>query len=430
MARTVATQALLRAKTDAPIVKRKTKAPTLKAKTGRIKSAKQADTLVQPKQVTRSLRNRTIELAPVTKPARQTRSNYRIPEVAKPPVIEEPVQEEVLQAPKTVNYGKTKEEDKHIFKTVASEVLKPMKRKYEVKKIMSSFPDDIWSADLVQYTTFAPQNDGFSYILCIVDCFTRFAWALPVKTKDADSVLSAFKDIVKSNNGRAPKYLWVDQGKEFYNSKVKEWLLSVGTKIYSTWGLHKSAIVERFNRTLKQELFKQFLENNTRRWVDILAPTIDEYNHRVHSTIKTTPSHAHSLKKPDDVLSLWNSQFRKMRTENETPPKFAVGDYVRITRKKNVFEKGYENNWSYEIFVVWRINQTYPWTYNIKDLKDEKIDGAFYEPDLQKTIQTRESPFLQTKTGETRVRKDGRIEEEIAYVGYPKKFNYWVLVRK
>ena len=65
--------------------------------------------------------------------------------------------------------------------------------------------------------------------------------------------------------------------------------------------------------------------------------------------------------------------------------RFSVGDRVRILKFKNVFAKGYTPNWSKEIFVVNKIKNTVPWTYELKDLNGEDIIGSFYDRELQKT---------------------------------------------
>ena len=83
----------------------------------------------------------------------------------------------------------------------------------------------------------------------------------------ADDVLEAFKTVFSK---RVPEMLWVDQGSEFYNYKLKELLKKLNIKMYSSYGDHKSAMVERFNRTLKQNMWRQFTVTNNRKWVDML----------------------------------------------------------------------------------------------------------------------------------------------------------------
>ena len=106
-------------------------------------------------------------------------------------------------------------------------------------------------------------------MLNVIDVFTKFAWSIPLKDKKGETVTEAFKNIVK-NSKRIPKHIWVDQGKEFYNKNMDEWLKENNIIRYSTYGEHKSAVVERVNRTLKEIMWKRFTAENTRNWIDML----------------------------------------------------------------------------------------------------------------------------------------------------------------
>ena len=94
-------------------------------------------------------------------------------------------------------------------------------------------------------------------MLNVIDVFSKYAWSIPLKDKKGETVTEAFKTIVK-NYDRLPKFLWVDQGKEFYNKNMNEWLEKNNITRYSTYGEHKSAVVERFNRTLKEKMWMRF----------------------------------------------------------------------------------------------------------------------------------------------------------------------------
>ena len=72
---------------------------------------------------------------------------------------------------------------------------------------------------------------------------------------------------------------------------------------------------------------------------------------------------------------------------NNKDPKFKIGDYVRISKYKNIFAKGYMRNWSEEVFIISKIKNRVPWIYIINDLNGEEIIGTFYEKELQKTNQ-------------------------------------------
>ena len=98
-------------------------------------------------------------------------------------------------------------------------------------------------------------------------------------------------------------------------------------------------------------------------------------------------------------------------------PKFKVGDYVRISKYKNIFAKGYMANSSEEDFVIKKVKNTVPWTYFINDLNGEIIIGTFYEKELQKTNQK-----------EFRIEKLIKRKGDKLYVkwkGYDNSFNRW-----
>ena len=88
---------------------------------------------------------------------------------------------------------------------------------------------------------------------------------------------------------------------------------------------------------------------------------------------------------PTDVKDNTYTDFKK--EVNDKDPKFKVGDYVRISKYKNIFAEGYMPNWCKEIFVISKIKNTVPWTQVINDLNSEETTGAFYEKELQKTNQ-------------------------------------------
>ena len=110
-------------------------------------------------------------------------------------------------------------------------------------------------------------------------------------------------------------------------------------------------------------------------YYDFLDDVVSKYNNTKHSTIKM---------KPKDVKN--DNKRVYIDEHNEKDSRFKVDDRVRISKFKNIFAKGYTPNWSREIFIVNKINDTVPYTYNIKDLNDEEIIGSFYGRELQKSI--------------------------------------------
>ena len=137
--------------------------------------------------------------------------------------------------------------------------------------------------------------------------------------------------------------------------------------MYSIHNEGKSVVAERFIRTLKTKIYKYMTSVSKNVYIDKLDDIVGKYNNTYHRTIKM---------KPTDVKD--NTYFDSKKEINDKNPKFKVGDYVRISKCKNIFAKGYTPNWSEEVFIVSKIKNTVTWTYVINDLNGEEIIGTFY----------------------------------------------------
>ena len=218
------------------------------------------------------------------------------------------------------------------------------------------------------------KNKGIKYLLCAIDLYSKYAFVIQLKDKKGISIVNAFNKIIKQSKTK-PNKIWVDQGSEFYNRVFKKWLSDNDIIMYSTFNGGKSVVAERFIRTLKNKLYKHMTATGKNVYYDILDDIVNEYNSTKHNTIKM---------KPKDVGN--NNKRVYIDEHNEKRSRFKIGDRVRISKFKNIFAKGYTRNWSREIFIANKINETVPYTYNIKDFNDEEIIGGFYDRELQKSV--------------------------------------------
>ena len=282
------------------------------------------------------------------------------------------------------------------------------------RKVVVNDIDEIWAADLVDMQSFSKFNNGIKYLLMVIDVFSKYGWIVPLKSKTGVDVANALSKIFGE---RRPMKMWVDKGKEFYNKHVK----ALGIQLYSTENEEKSSVVERWNRTMKEKMFKYFSANSTRKYIDILDEMVNNYNNTKHSSIKMTPLEASDKKNKNRVwLNLNGSKGSNLngKATNPVKPKFSVGDKVRITKKKKVFEKGYTPRWTEEVFTVFQVQYTDPPTYKISDHHGEEIQGTFYEQEMQKTNQ---DIFRIEKV----IRKQ-KNKSFVKWYGYPDSFNSWV----
>ncbi|CAI5455282.1 unnamed protein product [Caenorhabditis angaria] len=213
-----------------------------------------------------------------------------------------------------------------------------------------------------------------------------------------------------------------DNGKEYYNKEMNKLFKSLEINHFSTYSDKKASIVERFNRTLKEKMWKMFTHQGNHKWVDILDDLVKGYNNHYHSSIKMTPTQASKIENESIV---YKNLFPSSEEEN-TPikAKFKIGDTVRITKYKTIFDKGYLPNWSTEEFKISEVYIGEPIMYSIKDLADEEIKGKFYEEELT---------FYNNINEEYKVEKvikhrksKGVKEVFVKWYGYPEKFNSWI----
>ena len=285
---------------------------------------------------------------------------------------------------------------------LANELHKQIISKFKKRKVYSSFRGKIWGVHLAEMQSLSKYNKGIKYLLCAIDSVSKYGWVVPLKVKKRITIVNGFQKII--SKVRRPKKIWVDQGGELYNKLFKIFLKINNVEMYSTYNEVKSVVAERFNRMLKNKIFNHMTAVSKNVYFDVLDDIVNKYNNTVHRTIKMKP-----IDVTADSYAKYNEDF------NVTKPKFKVGDHVRISKYKNIFAKGYTQNWSEEVFVVSKIKNTVPWTYVVSDLNGEEITGSFYEKELQKTSQEK------FRIGKVIKRKVDKLY--VKWKGYNNSFN-------
>lgn len=292
---------------------------------------------------------------------------------------------------------------------------KPTRKPRRFRRIYSLGINYHFQADLVDMSMFSKENNGFKWILTVIDTFSKKLWAFKMKNKTAKSVLSVFKPLLIE---KKPQKLETDSGTEFTNKKFQELLEANKIDHYTVSSDRKCAIVERVNRTLKTRMYRAFTAQGSRRWTNILADLVSGYNNSYHRSIKMKPNEVNKQTEEEVRENLYPP------LANPSPPKLKVGDSVRITRIKNIFEKGYARSWSFEVFFVSKIKNTNPITYAIKDYKGEEIGGSFYESEVQKVDKSNDVYLVDSIVKKRTVK--GKVEYLVKWKGYPDAANSWI----
>lgn len=265
-----------------------------------------------------------------------------------------------------------------VKRTVVNELHTPARVNFKRRRVIIKGLDDLHQADLVEMIPYAHQNKGFRYILIVIDAFSKFVWAEPVKNKSGVDVTKAMKTIF-SKDHRIPKNLQTDLGKEFYNKDFKKLMREYNVHHYSTYSSKKASIVERVNRTLKSLMWREFSMQGTYKWLTLLREIVQHYNTQKHSVIQMKPIDV-TKKNEKHILG---SVYNHIKIVSNSSPKFNIGDHVRISKHRGAFTKGYTPNWSNEVFVVNQVRLTNPHTYTLSDKTGQSIQGGFYTHELQ-----------------------------------------------
>ena len=296
---------------------------------------------------------------------------------------------------------------------LSEELDKPVTHKFQRKKTIVNYIGHIHSADLVDMKMYSKINKGYNYIFTNIDIFSKYAWAFPIKTKKIQDVKLCFQKIFKE---RKPDCLWTDKESAFFSKEMLKYFEDNNVTIYHTNSHLKAVNIERFNKSLRELMMKQFVKNNNTVWYNILPKLIKTYNNRYHSTIKMKPIEVNKSNERYIKQNVYTyDKINKI-------PKYKINGLVRIyLKRRDIFDKPSGNiKWSEELFKIYDINISGVIMYKLKDMNDEIIEGSFYEKQLQKTKNT---------TGEYIIEKIIKTRNDKLFVkwrGYNNSFNSWI----
>lgn len=266
---------------------------------------------------------------------------------------------------------------------VVNELYSNARKNFKRRSYLMKGIDDTWQADLIELIPLTKENKNYKYVLVVIDIFSKYLWTRPLKSKKCAEVTKAMKSIFDEDQ-RVPTNLQTDLGLEFYGSQFRSLMKSCEINHYSSYNVTKSAIVERVNRTIKTNLWREFAMQGNYKWLKTLPRIVANYNEKKHRTIDMSPNQVNKL----NEKRILNTVYKQNHMLTESNKKFKIGDIVRISKYKSVFEKSYTGNWSAELFEIYRVQPTDPPTYLLKEINNgQKIIGCFYEQQLKKTLQ-------------------------------------------
>lgn len=292
---------------------------------------------------------------------------------------------------------------------IAYELHKPARKNFVRRSFKMLGINETVQIDLIDMQNYARENSGNKYILTLIDTFSKKAYAAPLKNKTGLVVTEAIKTILP----KGVKNIQSDNGKEFFNEHFTKLMKKLNINHYHTYSTTKAAIVERFQRTLKNWLYREFSAQGSYKWLDLLPKLIRKYNNKVHRSIGMKPNQVNANNSKDVHANLTSKKIIVKK------PKYKLGDSVRISKYKHVFSKGYTPNWTGELFTIAEVKKTQPVTYILKDENGNIIKGGFYEQELLKTKY--KDMYLVEKV----IRRKGDLLY-VKWLGFPSSQNSWI----
>ena len=241
------------------------------------------------------------------------------------------------------------------------QLVRQVKRQPVNHAIVVSKPMERWQADLVDLSKYkSPQNSNTTFLLTVIDCFSKYAWVAPLRSKSASSVAAAMETIFKDNDSKAPSVLQTDNGGEFqdeFELLLRRWGVSHARS--RPYNPQANGQVERFNGTLKRSIKAHMLANDTRKYVSQLKHIVATYNSLLHTGVQQIPAQVHvdSSLWPAAQAQLQKQAMRgKRRGRHIKHSPLHEGDHVRTALLTKALEKP-STFWSQDIYQVMSVQR-------------------------------------------------------------------------
>lgn len=290
----------------------------------------------------------------------------------------------------------------------------PVRRKFKRRQTQVNGINEQWQIDLLDIKKYKSQNSHFTYLLTCIDVFSKYAWVVPIKHKTAENCRDALNKIFQE---AVPRYIYSDKGREFMgvcNQLFKE----NGIVHLMTQSINKASVVERFNRTLKDKIWRYLSRNpksKSKRFINVLPELVKSNNSTYHRAIKTSPDQVNKKNEEEIRNNLYDQDINFVDLETLKDPtvisnnlvklKFQIGDYVRkvddddLKVEKTRFNRGHLEKWTTNLFIIKHIIPLDPPTYILYDVNNHQVlDRKYYKEELQQALNVNQDTYKLIKS--------------------------------
>ena len=238
--------------------------------------------------------------------------------------------------------------------------------KFQRMRLLFLRQHETWTSDVIFLDGLENFGNGkFKYIVTIMDCFSRFLWLHKCRNKSAKDVEEALRSAINQNGGKPPMKLWTDRGTEY---NLAPFYREFGITKYSTSSPIKGSMIENMNRQVENLLFKLMTKEGTAKWIDKVDTVAEILNNKRSKKIHNlTPTEAREKKNEPWLRAQFLEDHRKFKEKiGDAPPKFQVGQTVRVVKPRGKFTRGYDTTYERELEKIERIIPSFPLRYKLE----------------------------------------------------------------
>lgn len=268
------------------------------------------------------------------------------------------------------------------------------------------------------------RGERYTFILTTIDIFSRRGYARPLLSKRASDVARALADIFLEA-GATPSNIYMDNGSE-WKGDTAALLKKHKVGVFIGRGPNKAAVIERWNKTLLQRLYKFMAFKHTRRWAPLLPTVVKNYNSSPHTTLGRAPNSITFDNQASFYKAYYHPKYKRL-SSGAAKADFKVGDQVVLKHDKSFPLRGYDQQFGYEHFTVHRVYRTTPVRYAVRDQKNSVLPRRYMAGELALVRWgTSQSDYHDLEILGRRVGVDGNEEVKVHYLADPKSVTHWL----
>lgn len=301
---------------------------------------------------------------------------------------------------------------------------KQTRKNFTRNRIYASFIDEIWEIDSLHYANYSRYNNGYKYLIMIIDVFSKYLRVIPVTSLKSNEMIPKFEMLFKKTK---PTRIRSDRGLEFTNKHFVALCQKYHIRFYTTTNqTKKCAIVERVNRTIRNKIRSFMAHTGKYRYIDALKNIVKSYNHSIHRTINMKPI---DVDESDEKIVFKNlyghPNMLSIMKIKQSPKKYELGDEVRQKFDEKLMDKGYIQKWSDIVYKVSKVHDKLIKPQYSVEYNGIPLRRRFYPEELQLVKTTPSTRWPIEKI--LRKRRINNVEEVLVrYRGFGPEHDQWI----